>query len=269
MDSPFPGMDPYLERHWADVHQALVTYSRDQIQARLPADLRARMGERLVIAIPEERARVFVPDVRVVEDPAWRAREGQGEVAVLDGPEVAVATPLVLVAEGPRREGFIEIIESAGERVVTVIEVLSPANKQPGRDLDQYLRKRDHLAQAGISLVEVDLLRGGRRVPIVPEGQIPETHRTPYAVTVRRGWGPDAPNAIELYRAPLRERLPGIRVPLREADRDVPLDLQAVIAQAYRNGRYHQLDYRGKPDPPLDSADAAWADALLREKGRR
>ena len=41
MKSPFPGMDPYLERHWGDVHQALVTYIRDQLQASLPDDLRA------------------------------------------------------------------------------------------------------------------------------------------------------------------------------------------------------------------------------------
>ena len=40
MNSPFPGMDPYLERHWGDVHQALVTYIRDQLQPSLPDDLR-------------------------------------------------------------------------------------------------------------------------------------------------------------------------------------------------------------------------------------
>jgi len=36
---------------------------------------------------------------------------------------------------------------------------------------------------------------------------------------------------------PLRQRLPAIRVPLRETDADVPLDLQALIEQVYRHGR--------------------------------
>ena len=32
MASPFPGMDPYLEQFWGDVHHALITYARDQLQ---------------------------------------------------------------------------------------------------------------------------------------------------------------------------------------------------------------------------------------------
>jgi hypothetical protein len=68
---------------------------------------------------------------------------------------------------------------------------------------------------------------------------------------------------------PLRARLPVVSIPLRPADRDVLLDLQAVLDQCYRNGGYDDLDYRGEPDPPLEWEDAAWANALLREQGRR
>ena len=42
MPSPFPGMDPYLERFWRDVHAGLIIYARDQLQDELPGDLRAR-----------------------------------------------------------------------------------------------------------------------------------------------------------------------------------------------------------------------------------
>jgi hypothetical protein len=49
MKSPFPGMDPYLERHWGDVHQRLCTYSCDQLQEQLGGNLIARLGERLVV----------------------------------------------------------------------------------------------------------------------------------------------------------------------------------------------------------------------------
>ena len=50
MPSPFPGMDPYLERHWGDVHTRLITYSSDQLQTVLPKDLRARVQERVVVS---------------------------------------------------------------------------------------------------------------------------------------------------------------------------------------------------------------------------
>jgi hypothetical protein len=75
---------------------------------------------------------------------------------------------------------------------------------------------------------------------------------------------------MDVYDVPLRKRLPVIRVPLREADATVPLDLQALIDDCYRNGDYDEdIDYQVDPEPPLDSEDARWADALLRKAGRR
>ncbi|MEX0701345.1 MAG: DUF4058 family protein [Planctomycetales bacterium] len=46
MPSPFPGMDPWLEQHWGDVHTRFVTYCSDRLQTALPRDLRARVEER-------------------------------------------------------------------------------------------------------------------------------------------------------------------------------------------------------------------------------
>ena len=60
-----------------------------------------------------------------------------------------------------------------------------------------------------------------------------------------------------------------ISIPLRPADPDVPLDLQTIVEQCYRNGGYDDIDYKAEPDPSLKTADATWADALLRELGRR
>jgi hypothetical protein len=114
--------------------------------------------------------------------------------------------------------------------------------------------------------VEIDLLRGGDRVLMVPAAQIPLSHRTAYQVCC---WRASSPQRVELYRVPLRERLPVIRIPLRPIDTDVLLDLQAVLDQCYRNGGYDDIDYAGEPDPLLSHDDAAWADALLREQGRR
>ncbi len=60
-----------------------------------------------------------------------------------------------------------------------------------------------------------------------------------------------------------------IKIPLRPTDRDAYLNLQAILDQCYRNGGYDDIDYRSEPDPPLLPDDASWADALLREHGRR
>jgi len=265
MKSPFPGMDPYLERHWGDVHASLVTYARDQIQPRLPGDLRARMQERVVIQPPTIVDHPIFPDVRVVE----RARLEAGErgVAVAE-PEVdALAEPLVFRVSETAVERFIEIREArSDDRVITVIEVLSPSNKRAGEGRSKYERKRDELADAGVSLVEIDLLRGCDRHLGDAYVEIPKSHQAAYAACVHRGW---RYAEYEIYAFPLRQRLPKFRIPLRESDPDVILDLQAIVDQTYANGAYDDMDYAAPLYPPLDPDDAAWADALLREKGLR
>ena len=262
MPSPFPGMDPYLERHWGDVHQSLVTYARDLLQPRLPRDLRARVEERVYVESPEGSERSMYPDIRVVE-------RGLGKSSPAPTGGVAVAEPLVVhVPDEPVTESYIEIIDvGSGKRVVTVIEVLSLSNKIPGEGQELYLQKQQELKQGHVSLVEIDLLRAGKRMLMLPPHRIPLSYRTIYQVCVRRGW---QPSAVEVYRVPLRERLPTIRIPLREADADVALDLQVLVDQCFRNGGYDDdIDYKAEPDPPLGPEDAIWADELLRSQGRR
>jgi len=264
MPSPFPGMDPYLEQFWGDVHHRLITYTCDALQRHLPGDLLARMDERVFVEPSEGQGRNIVPDVRVVD----RGRPQERGAGTGNG--IAVAKPLVdqLDQSEPLRQGFIEIIDiKSGRRVVTVIEVLSPSNKISGPGRDLYVKKQEELRAGGVSLVEIDLLRAGTRVLSVPFDRIPEGHRSPYAACARRGW---KPFEIEYYRILLNERLPAIRIPLRPDDRDVALDLQALIDQCYESGRYgDDIDYREEPDPPLGGDDARWAKALLQEQSLR
>ena len=167
----------------------------------------------------------------------------------------------------PVTEGYVEIIDvKSGHRVVTTIELLSIANKRPGQGRRLYLKKRKDQQAAGVNLVEIDLLRRGKAVSMVGKEQLPLSARTAYQVCVWRG---SRPHLVEVYRVPLRERLPVISIPLRPADPDVPLDLQTIVEQCYRNGGYDDIDYEAEPDPSLKTADAKWADALLRELGRR
>jgi hypothetical protein len=185
---------------------------------------------------------------------------------VVSSSDVTLAEPLEVAFLEPETQGFIEIVESHPERrVITVVEVLNSSNKYAGRGRDLYRQKQSDLADGSISLVEIDLLRAGPHVLQVPLAQYPQSYRTPYKVCVHRGWKARA----EIYRVPLRERLPAIRVPLRETDADIPLDLQALITQVYRHGRYDDIDYAVPPVPPLGSDDDAWADELLRAAGKR
>lgn len=263
MPSPFPGMDPYLEQFWGDIHARLVIYACDQLQGLLPPDLRARVEERVFVDFPSVGERDVYPDVRVVErGRGARTRAGASAAVVM-------ARPLILqLTDEPVTETFIEIIDiGSGRQVVTVIEVLSPANKRPGDGQDQYLKKQRELLGGKVSLVEIDLLRAGKSVLSVEPRRIPVAYRTPYRFVVRRGW---RRSEAEFYAVPLRESLPTIEVPLRETDADVRLDMQALLEQCYQNGGYAEdIDYEIEPDPPLTSDDAAWADALLRENGVR
>jgi hypothetical protein len=220
MRSPFPGMDPYLERHWRDIHASLIIYTRDQLEDQLPDNLIARVEERLVLE-----------------------SDDVGEPAV---------------------ETFINIIDPSTDHwLVKVIEILSLANKLPGEGQRLYRQKQQELRAAQISLVEIDLLRKGQRVLTLPASLIPRQIRSTYQACVRRGWTPDS---HEIYALPIRAALPVIRIPLREHDEEIRLDLQAVLDQAYRKGRYYlTINYKEPPEPPFQGEDAKWAKAIVKK----
>ena len=256
-------MDPYLERHWEDVHHSLIQYARDTLQPQLPDDLWARVEERVFVESESERSRRIVPDVHISrvypspKHPPTALREG----------ELALAEPLVFDLHEPlSTEGFIEIRERTGGKLVTVIEFLSVANKSGGAGQEKFLQKQAEVLRSDASLVEVDLVRAGQRVLALPSGEIPAQHRGDYLVCISPGW---KRNRRELYPMPLRQRLPILPMPLRQPEPRVNLDLQALVDQAYATGRYDRLDYSTEPDPAWTEGDAGWARTLLEAAGRR
>ncbi|HYE21637.1 MAG TPA: DUF4058 family protein [Tepidisphaeraceae bacterium] len=257
MPSPFPGMDPYLERHWRDVHSDLVAVTRRTLNEHLPADLVARMEERVVIDdTSADRQRAIFPDVRVYEDPNGPAGSGPAP-----GGEPGVARPIVLELEVEEHtETFIQIVEANGGRLVTVVEYLSPTNKLPGRDRDDFKRKRDELWRAGVNVVEIDLLRVGAWRDLLRPFVAPRHAESEYRVV---GWRVHPRRRVELYPLGIRDRLPRIPVPLREGDPDTVLDLQAAVDEVYRGGRYDRTDYRRPCEPPLGAELSDWANGLL------
>lgn len=261
MSSPFPGMDPYLEDpgHWQDLHQSLITYIRDELQPAIRPRYHARIGERLYVVEPPHG---IYPDVFMIQ----RQRVPAGPA--LTGMFAPDAPVLVSLPPEEVRQGFVEIVDLVeGARVVTIIEVLSPANKAAGKDHDQYRRKQEEILASPVSLVEIDLLRQGVHTLMVPEARLISLQPWHYLAAISRATQRDV---IAVYPINLRQRLPRIIIPLTAPDPDAVLDLQAVFERAYENGAYADLiDYTRPPKSPLSPDDAGWADALMCEKGLR
>ena len=134
-------MDPWLEDYWGDVHASLTAYTRDRLQPNLPSGLKARIEEYVTVESKlddEEWRHHFVPDVVVTEPFRISASEQEGSVAVITETE-AVLLPRYVEPPTLRR---VQIIDTQnGNRVVTSIEFLSPANKV-GRGLELYRKKQ-------------------------------------------------------------------------------------------------------------------------------
>ena len=150
------------------------------------------------------------------------------------------------------RHAFLEIRDRQGLELVTVIELLSPSNKKPGPDREQYLAERREILASSAHLVELDLLRGGPRLPA--EG-LPDCD---YCVLISRA---DERPRVGIWPLRLRETLPEIPIPLplRAPSPDVRVDLQKVLHRLYDEAGYGDYIYLGKPQPPLHPTDAVWA----------
>ena len=256
--SPFPGMDPWLERTWGDVHHELISKLADQISPLLPPDLFVRVQERVYAlddpAADERRsAQQWVPDAGLfrLNRPSPSGSTAPGGLAVAE--PIRVPAPR---AE-PVTEGFIEIRRLRGDRpLVSAVEVFSPTNKSHRQARADYLRTRADYVAANVNLMEVDLLRGGRHLIGVSRAVV-RAAGTAYRVAVRRGGSAE----VDFYPVALRERLPLIRLPIGPGPtQSVVLALQQPIDHVYRRGRYDaELDYGRPPDPPLSADDAAWA----------
>lgn len=251
MKSPFPGMDPYLEAYWGDIHNTFMTYAKKQLNQQLPEDLVARVENSLFVDA-EEAYRTIYPDVAVVE----RSPTGVQSTGVL--PEVAVAEPSLVLPDSERRPlRHLEIIDRRhGGKVVTVIELISPANKS-GDGRTKYQRKQQEYLDSGINFVEVDLLRAGEPI-VYRSAAVVSERRTAYVATIHRH------DRTEVYCIGLRQILPNLAIPLRPNDRDVVLQLQPILDECYADGRYDGLNYADRLDPPLNPEDAAWAAELIR-----
>jgi hypothetical protein len=271
MKSPFPGMDPYIESQglWCDFHDDLIHEIKRALAEAAPEHYFVRTNERsyyILIGAEGKTEHPFVPDVKITTpENGKRSKKKTSGVAVVEpATEDGPLTLRAFVAE-EYRETFVEIYEAAPEqRLVTTIEVLSPSNKHPGTEgWKQYQSKRQSVLLSGINLVEIDLLRGGRRPPMLDPWP-----NSPYTLLVARSTS--LSHRCDVWRASFQRPLPEIFVPLAESDADIPLRLQPMIEAIYKRSRYGgSIDYKKPLKPPLRGAEAAWVKAQIREGQRQ
>lgn len=259
MSTPFPGMDPYLERPdlWPNVHNSLIIAIRDELAPRLRPRYYIAVAERTVRPAPDELAFVARPDVAVVSTSVPAPEQATARESDRTG-VVTVELPM----PDDIREIWLEVRETATNRVITVLEILSPTNKLAGEGRRQYEYKRLSLLGTRTHLVEVDLLRAGEPMPMWGY-----TQPTDYRILVSRA---ERRPRADLFPFSVRQPIPVFRLPLQQADEEPEVELNRLLHELYDRAGYDlRIDYRGDPVPPLAEADASWADALLRAAGRR
>src|SRR5262249_55047445 len=226
MPSSFPGMDPYLEddRFWPLFQHLLVS---SLCQALMPG--------------LSDRYRPGVATRRYV---------------TVGGLAPGAAPPEC-------EEEFVEIRTPDG-RLVTLLDVVSPANKTTLEGREAYLATRSMAKAAGANLVEIDLVLQGQPTLEYSREGLPAWD---YAVTVTRA---SQPERYEIYSATLQKRLPRFRLPLAADDRDTVLDLQASFTRCYDQGGFAaKIDYRQAPAAALGGEAHRRRAESLRERGFR
>jgi len=256
MPSPFPGMNPYLEQPtvWQDFHQRLVTHISENLSGQVRPLYYVKIEESVFIHEPsgDERRKVLGrPDVALFETPGM----GGGGVALAD----AAATEIpALIARLPdhdiEKHSYVEIRDRQSHDLVTMIEVLSPSNKHYGPDRELYMSERALLLHSHVSVVEIDLLRGGPRLPLTG---VPPCD---YCLMVSR---PALRPEVQAWAVSLRDRLPKIPIPLSGSVPDATLNLQELLHEVYAAAGYEDYLYGSPPEPPLSEEAATWARTLI------
>lgn len=257
MKSPFPGMDPYLEGHlWPDFHNTLATYIKGQLVPQVsPRYLVQTVVYTVMDTEAEEDIGIMYPDVSVLLE----NKKSKEPTAKYEGRDnAAITPPTTIIREIPPVEvqiPAIEIRDQKDRRLITAIEILSPVNKRsPG--LEPYREKRKRLHQAGVHLLEIDLLRRGRRV--IRHAKLPQSH---YLISLWRGDGMET----EIWAVDVRDRLPVAPIPLMAGEEDARLDLDKAFEEVYEMSQYRAaINYSEAPPPPAFSgADEEWIEKLL------
>jgi len=263
-------MDPYLEHplRWGEVHTRLIVAISTELNKQLPEGLNAEIDQYVTIAEDRDEESfssrrnpdVFIPDRYGYEPPVLKNGSAVAvAVAVLEAP----TTETVLLSGEIVKHRRILIQTNDGKKILTAIELLSPSNKDGGKDQDSYLAKRNQYLASGTNLVEIDLLRAGVRLPFGYPSPPSADYYILVSAAVRRP-------KTSVWALTMRQRIPVVGVPLNEKWSDVPLDLRSCLQKIYDEGRFgNKADYTKPAVPPLNQPDAEWAASFLPKPAKK
>lgn len=252
MPSPFPGMDPFTERQrWEGFHARMITALSDQLVPSVRPTYSCDIEKYVfVVADQEEIRKYLAPDVHIAaENPSF---------GITGDSQIATLAPAVLTHLEPLEfeQPFLVLRTTDEREVVAVIELLSPWNKSNTEGKAEYLAKRCTFLHSSVSLIEIDLLRGGSRLGCrepLPKGDY-------YTYLTRRGGRPH----VEVYSWMLPDRLPTIPIPLLPEDGEVQLDLQTAFDVVYDSAGYdYVLKYDAPLSPRLSDGEREWVDGQV------
>ncbi len=262
MSNPFPGMNPYLEHPelWPEIHSRLIVAIADVLVPHLVPKYRVNIERRIYQVNADDSLLVGIPDVVVQQRLRTQTNQTNSNVAIAAPPVTPRRVRMPIPLEF--RESYLEVRDIATKQVVTVIEVISPTNKRAGQGREMYEEKRQQILGSRTHLVEIDLLRAGKPMPVL-DCDITANYR------ILIGRGDERPMA-DLYLFNLADVIPSFPIPLRRGDVEPLLDLQTLINDVYDRGAYdYVIDYNSETVPQLSESEAVWVDNLLRGKGLR
>ena len=273
MPSPFPGMDPYLEQSplWKVFHD---WYIRELARLNVPlvADYGCWIDVERDVWLEDstgETVMIGQPDVLLGTFESYDMAEERGGVATAVATATQVAAPALIneVVYSPEQPGarwqeYLMIRETEEpSRVLAVIELLSPSNKDRSKDGDLYREKRKRWLASRAHFLEIDLLRDGINLS---RDRFADLEPTPYFVFLARKTG--CGRNEEAYPLRLQDSLPTISLPLSPSRPDLPLDLAPAFRAAFDltvQRRRITYDLSKVPDPPMSPADQDWMRRLL------
>jgi hypothetical protein len=161
-------------------------------------------------------------------------------------------------------EEYAEVRLRSDERWVTLVEIVSPANRTLGAARQAYLDTRQASRMGGANVVEIDLILQGQPTLEYARDRLPAWD---YAVTVTRASQGDR---HEVYTTTLQKKLPRFRLPLAADDRETLIDLQALITRCYDQEDFGAcIDYQRDPLTTLTDDQRGWLQERLRQQKRR
>jgi Protein of unknown function (DUF4058) len=250
MQNPFPSMNPYLEHPqlWHQVHNRLIVSIADEIAGTIAPKYQVAIEQRVYMSVDDPQSLVGIVDIGIKTDHDSSSSLSSITATLVKPQQVQLPMSWEV------KERYLEIREITTRELVCVVEVLSPVNKRSSKGRSLYEAKRTKILSSMTHLVEIDLLRSGKAMPMT--GQTTSHYRILVSRSTLR------PNA-DLFAFNLPEPIPAFPIPLKAEDNEPIVDLQRLLNEMYDRARLDlSIDYSpeavNQSIPMADSIDLDW-----------